>query len=72
VFQLHNREAFIRRFQVVVHEHCEPPIGMAPCAHIAGPLVPDAYRGVDTLIASWIDPDPPDCAAMTCLDSRTS
>ncbi len=67
-FHLHDSEAFIRHFHVVVHEHCERPIGTAPCAHIAGPPLRDAYRGVDLLLAAWTDPRPPDCAAMTCLD----
>ncbi len=67
-FHLHDRKAFVRRFHVVVHEHCERPLGKAPCAHITGPPVRDAYRGVDLLLEAWIDPRPPDCAAMTCLD----
>jgi hypothetical protein len=66
-FHLHDREAFVRRFHVVVHEHCERPLGTTPCAHIAGPPVPDAYRGVDLLLEAWVDPRPPDCAAMACL-----
>ena len=67
-FHLHDSEDFIRRFHVVVHEHCEQPIGTAPCAHMTGPPVPDGYRGVELLLAAWSDPMPPDCAAITCLE----
>jgi hypothetical protein len=67
-FHLHDREAFIHRYHVVVHEHCERPIGTAPCAHIAGPPVRDGFHGVNLLLGAWIDPRPPDCASLTCLD----
>lgn len=67
-FHLHDDEWFVRRFHVVVHDHCENPIGAAPCAHIAGLPVRDAYRGVDLLLGAWIDPSPPDCKAMECLE----
>lgn len=67
-FHLHDREAWLRRFQVAVHEHCERPIGVAPCQHIAGLPVRDAFRGVELLLAAWVDPDLPDCRAMICLD----
>jgi hypothetical protein len=67
-FHLHDRDAWLRRFQVAVHEHCERPIGVAPCQHIAGLPVRDAFRGIELLLAAWVDPDPPDCRAMTCLD----
>lgn len=66
-FHLHDGEYFVRQFHVVVHEHCENPIGVAPCAHVAGVPVRDGYRGVDLLLEAWIDPSPPDCEAMDCL-----
>lgn len=67
-FHLHDSQEFIRRFHVVVHEHCEQPIGTAPCTHMAGPPVPDGFRGVELLLAAWIDPILPDCEAMPCLE----
>jgi hypothetical protein len=67
-FHLHDAEAFIRRLHVVVHEHCEHPIGTTPCDHISGPPVRDAFHGVELLLQAWIDPSIPDCAAMTCLE----
>lgn len=66
-FHLHDAEATIRRFRSVVHEHCERPIGTAPCAHLAGLPVRDAFGGVELLLRAWIDPVP-DYAAMTCLE----
>lgn len=67
-FHLHDRSDFVRRFDVVVHEHCEQPIGSSPCPHFAGFPVRDGYRGVELLLEAWIEPDAPDCAALTCLD----
>ncbi len=67
-FHLHDSDAFIRRFHVVVHEHCERPIGTAPCDHFVGSPVLDGYRGVNLLLEAWIDPATPDCSALTCLD----
>jgi hypothetical protein len=66
-FHLHDSDWFVRHFHMVVHEHCENPIGFAPCAHIAGFPVPDGYRGVNLLIEAWIDPGLPACDALTCL-----
>lgn len=67
-FHLHDSEDFIRRFNIVVHEHCERPIGTAPCAHIEGSPVRDGYRGVELLLEIWMDPGLPDCAGMICLE----
>ena len=67
-FHLHHADAFMRRFHVVVHEHCEQPIGTAPCSHIVGSPVRDGYRGVELLLETWIGPHMPDCSAMTCLE----
>jgi hypothetical protein len=30
--------------------------------------VRDGYRGVEILLEAWIDPQAPDCGAMTCLE----
>jgi hypothetical protein len=67
-FHMHDRDDFVRRFQVAVHEHCEAPVGAVRCPHIMGPPVRDAFRGVELLLQSWIDPVTPDFAAMTCLE----
>lgn len=67
-FHLHDAEAFVRRFQVVVHEHCERPIGTALCDHLAGSPVKDAYKAVTLLLDAWVDPAVPDCAGLPCLE----
>lgn len=67
-FHLHDRDWFAGRFDVVVHEHCEQPIGTAPCAHVAGHPVRDGFRAVEMLMAIWIDPVAPDCEALPCLE----
>jgi hypothetical protein len=68
-FHLHDRDWFVRRFEVVVHEHCERPIGSARCNHYAGLPVRDAFAGVELLVGAWIDPLERDCDALTCLDA---
>ncbi len=65
---LHDRAVFVRRYQVVVHEHCESPIGSAACAHTEGSPVRDAFDGVERLMAIWVGPEVPDCTALRCLD----
>jgi len=65
----HDSEWFARRFDVLVHEHCENPIGEAACDHYAGFPVRDAFAGVELLVDAWLDPDPPDCDALRCLES---
>ena len=67
-FHLHDGELFVRNYQVVAHGHCEGPIGTAPCAHVADSPVRDGYRGVDLVIETWIDPSPPDCPKVDCLE----
>jgi hypothetical protein len=67
-FHLHDADWFVARYQVVVHEHCEHPIGAAPCPHVEGSPVRDAFAGVTRLMEVWTDPDTPDCRALRCLD----
>jgi hypothetical protein len=67
-FHWHDEREFVRRFGVVVHEHCEEPIGHATCAHHFGPPVRDGFRAVELLMAAWIA-DPPDCTELPCLES---
>lgn len=68
-FHLHDRDDFIRRYQVVVHEHCERPLGTAPCPHLAGSPVLDAFRAAELLMDAWVSPSVPDCAGLPCLDA---
>ena len=66
-FHLHDPDWFGRRYLVVVHEHCERPIGTALCAHYHGSPIRDGFAGAVTLIGAWTD-EPPDCSALPCLD----
>ena len=66
-FHRHDEEFFVRRYGVVVHEHCEVPVGAAPFAHLFGPPVRDGYRAIELLMSAWVA-DPPDCASLPCLD----
>jgi hypothetical protein len=66
-FHLHDAEWFERRFLVVVHEHCEHPIGHRTCAHYQGSPIRDGYAAVETLLDVWTGPLP-DCDALSCLE----
>lgn len=66
-FHLHFQEWFERRFLVVVHEHCEHPIGEVRCGHYEGSPIRDAFAGVMALIDAWTA-EPADCAALRCLE----
>lgn len=67
-WHLHDHDFFVDRYRVVVHEHCESPIGSIACDHYAGEPVRDAFAGVELLLDAWVDPNPPDCRALTCLE----
>lgn len=67
-FHLHFPEWFERRFLVVVHEHCERPIGVIDCEHYAGQPIRDAFAGVTSLMDIWTA-EPPDCKALKCLET---
>jgi hypothetical protein len=67
-FHLHFPDWFERHFLVVVHEHCERPIGEVGCGHYEGAPIRDAFAGVTAVIDAWMS-DPPDCDALTCLEA---
>lgn len=64
---LHDRDVFVRRFSVVVHQHCERPIGNIDCAHYEGSPIRDGFAGVVALVNAWTA-DPPECSDLRCLD----
>ena len=66
-FHLHFPEWFEWRFLVVVHEHCERPIGRVDCEHYEGRPIRDAFAGVAALMDAWTA-EPPDCGALRCLE----
>lgn len=68
-FHLHFPDSFMRTYLVVVHEHCERPIGTVKCEHYEGSPVKDAFAGAQTLFDAWTG-DPPDCRSLRCLDDR--
>jgi hypothetical protein len=65
-FHLHDADWFERRYLVVVHEHCEHPIGDPACANYQGVPLRDGYAGVLALIDAWTSE--PDCPELRCLD----
>ncbi len=65
-FHLHFPEWFEQTFLVVVHEHCERPIGRVDCAHFEGSPIKDAHAGIGVLMDVWTG-EPPDCDALRCL-----
>ncbi len=66
-FHMHDRDWFARELFVLVHEHCERPIGASGCEHYAGTPVKDSYSGVVRLIGAWTA-GPIDCSSLECLD----
>ena len=66
-FHRHDDAYFERTFGVVVHEHCESPIGQVRCPYFFGPPVRDGFRAVELLMATWVS-DGPDCDALPCLE----
>jgi hypothetical protein len=66
-FHLHFPDWFQRHFLVVVHEHCERPIGAVDCEHYEGAPIRDAFAGVLALIDVWTG-DSEDCATLRCLE----
>jgi hypothetical protein len=65
-FHLHDAEWFQHRYLVLVHEHCEQPMGTTRCEHHQGPPVRDGFAGVVALIDAWTGE--PTCDGLRCLD----
>lgn len=66
-FHLHSPDWFERTHLVVVHEHCERPIGRVDCEHFEGTPIKDGYAGIGVLMTAWTGA-PPDCSTLPCLD----
>lgn len=66
-FHLHHPEEFGRRYLVLVHEHCESPLGQAECEHYSGMPLKDSYAGLTKLLDAWTE-GPIDCRTLICLD----
>jgi len=65
---LHDQAWFVDTYRVVVHEHCEHPIGSVTCKHYAGAPVANSFDAVDRLLEIWTRDILPDCSASVCLD----
>jgi hypothetical protein len=65
---LHDQAWFVDTYKVVVHEHCEHPIGSVACRHYAGAPVANSFDAVDRLLEIWTRDTPPDCTASVCLE----
>ncbi len=66
-FHRHDDPWFASHFGVVVHEHCESPLGEAPCAHHFGAPIADGYKAIEALMSVWVA-DPPECDDLPCLE----
>jgi hypothetical protein len=66
-FHLHDAHWFAHRYLVVVHEHCEQPVGHIPCRHYQGTPVRDGFAAVEVLLDVWTGPVS-DCDSLPCLD----
>lgn len=66
-FHMHDPDWFARELYVLVHEHCEHPVGRVECDHYAGPPVKDSFYGVVRLLKAWTD-GAIGCASLDCLD----
>jgi hypothetical protein len=67
-FHLHDTDAFLRKYFVLVHEHCERPIGTSTCDHFAGLPIRDSREGIQRILAAWTDGF--ECRDLTCLEPR--
>lgn len=66
-WHMHNPNWFARRHRVIVHEHCEQPIGTVACDHYAGVPVPNGWAGVDLAMKAWLV-EFEGCAGLVCLE----
>jgi hypothetical protein len=66
-FHSHDTAVFIRRFGVLVHEHCEEALGRPTCDHFYGIPIENGYEALDRLLSTWGQPGPLGCAALRCI-----
>lgn len=64
-FHFHDADWFERHYLVLVHEHCEQPLGQSACDHYHGAPVRDGYAGVVALLDAWTGE--PSCSGLECL-----
>jgi hypothetical protein len=66
-FHLRFPDWFRARYLVLVHEHCERPIGRIACDHYEGSPLKDGFAGILALVDVWTA-EPPACAELRCLE----
>jgi hypothetical protein len=69
-YHLHDADRLRALLGVAAHEHCEDTLGSPRCDHYEGLELPDAYRGIDLLVAAWVDLASPRCDTKICLGRR--
>lgn len=68
-FHRHDSEAFLRRTDSVIHEHCEELLGRPTCDHYVGLPIRDGYDAIERLLIAWTEPGKLGCADLDCLDA---
>lgn len=63
----HHVDSFVRAFGVATHEHCEAPIGHAPCPHHRAEPCAGAIDGLERLYGLWLSGTRADCRSLRCL-----
>ena len=66
-FHGHDPDHFAREFGVLVHEHCEEYLGVAPCAHFYG-LPMSGFEAVRQFASIWGQPAQLGCARLRCME----
>lgn len=68
-YHLHDVEAYRAAYDVLVHEHCEEPMGTIVCHHYYGEPVTDGYAAFRLLYLAWSD-ESMGCDELRCLGDR--
>ena len=68
-YHRHDAEAFLRRTETTIHEHCEEILGQPTCDHYVGLPVRDGYRALERILIAWTEPDNLGCAGLDCMDA---
>ena len=65
-FHRHDEEAFLRRFGVAVHEHCEEVLDQPTCGHYMG-LPVDGYEAIRRFTVLWGQAGALGCSRLRCI-----
>ena len=67
-YHRHDAQAFLRRTETAIHEHCEEVLGRPECDHYSGLPVRDGYDAIERLLIAWTEPGKLGCAGLDCMD----